>query len=92
MYTFVIFQRQKSLSVVLGRYNSFSSLSQDFKGYVDFFLLSDLVSNDYKEVQMFYEVEGVFETSPVRKIKQSYLEYREGSMEFTKRRNFGIEN
>lgn len=80
------------LSAVLGRYSSFFGLFQDFKGYVDFFLLNDLVSNDYKEVQMFNEVEGVFKASPVPRSKKSYLEYREGSMEFTKRRNLRIEN
>lgn len=79
------------LSAVLERYNLFFSLFQDFKGYVDFFLLNDLVSTNYKEVQMFNEVEGVFEVSPVPKSKESYLEYRKGSMEFTKRRNLRIE-
>jgi len=80
------------LSAVLGTYSPFFSLFQGFKEYVDFFLLNDLVSKDYKEVQMFDEVEGVFKTSPVPRSKQSYLEYREGSMEFTKRRNLRIEN
>ncbi len=38
---------ESPLSDVLGRYSDYFELFVDFKGYVDFFLLQDLVASDY---------------------------------------------
>ena len=80
------------LSEVLNRYSSFFALFENFRGYVDFFLLNDLVTSDYEKVVMFNEVPEIFKSSPVPKDKVSYLKYRDGSMEFTRMRNLRINN
>lgn len=79
------------LKTVIERYISFFALFVDFKSYVDFFLLNDLVSSDYSTVQMFNYSPVLFKSSPVPDSVESYLEYREGSMNFTRSRNIRIE-
>lgn len=79
------------LKAVIERYNSFFALFVDFNSYVDFFLLNDLVSSDYSTVKMFNCLPTLFESSPVPESVDSYLEYREGSMNFTRSRNIRIE-
>lgn len=78
------------LSSVLQRYNSFFTLFEDFKNYVDFFLLNDLVSFDYEHIEFFNVISKMFEASPIPNDKLTYLEYRKGSMEFTRKRNLRI--
>ena len=41
------------LAPALGRYAGFFALFEDFQGYVDFFLLQDLLSSDYEAVRFF---------------------------------------
>src|SRR5450756_2205829 len=41
------------LAPALGRYAGFFALFEDFQGYVDFFLLQDLVSADCEAVRFF---------------------------------------
>ena len=43
-------QEESPLTVTLERYTSFFNLFQDFKGYIDFFLLHDLVNKDYSKI------------------------------------------
>src|SRR5215510_7039385 len=44
---------QSPLSATLERYADFFSLFESFEGYVDFFLLQDLVTRDYSAVRFF---------------------------------------
>ena len=46
------------LSDTLQRYNDFFSLFQDFQGYVDFFLLQDLVKDDYSSIKFYLPFVG----------------------------------
>jgi len=78
---------ESPLSAVLKRYDSFFQLFGNFRGYVDFFLLNDLVNAEYSEVLFFTNDEPIFGTSPLPKDVSSYLAYREGSMSFVRLRN-----
>jgi hypothetical protein len=41
------------LGVVLARYSDFFALFEDFSGYVDFFLLQDMITDDHCAVEFF---------------------------------------
>lgn len=71
---------------VLTRYSDFFGLFGDFKGYVDFFLLQDLVSSDYAAVKFFTPFDD-FRTPPVPASLKEYLLYRVNTMTFIERRN-----
>ena len=73
------------------RYGEFFSLFEDFRGYVNFFLLQDLVADDSDEVKFFMHFDD-FQTPSVPKDLSSYLEYRERSIEFIRARNRRIEH
>lgn len=74
------------LSKVLARYPDFFGLFRDFPGYVEFFLLQDLVTDDCKAVRFFTPFDD-FKSSPVPDSRSSYLDYRESAVEFLKARN-----
>lgn len=77
------------LGDTLQRYGEFFALFSDFRGYVDFFLLQDLVTDDYTEIKFFMPFDD-FKTSSVPKHIDTYLEYRRLSIEFIKARNLRI--
>ena len=62
-------------------------LFENFKNYVDFFLLNDLVSLDYSEVKLFLPAERLFDESPLPRDTGSYKKYYENSINFTQARN-----
>jgi len=74
------------LSEVLERYADFFSLFEDFRGYVEFFLLQDLVNEDFSAVVFFTAFDG-FKTSPLPSTKESYVGYMRLAMEFIEARN-----
>lgn len=78
---------ENPLESTLQTYKSFFDLFENFKNYVDFFLLNDLVSPDYTEVRFFLPAESLFEESPIPKDIESYLAYYENSINFTLGRN-----
>lgn len=80
------------LQEVLERYSEFFDLFQSFRGYVDFFLLNDLVSFDYSQVIFFTPCSELFSRSPLPRSKAEYLQYRKSSMDFVSRRNTRISN
>lgn len=80
------------LSSTLLRYKDFFELFQDFSQYVRFFLLSDLVSDDFSTVLLFNQIPRLFESSPVPDSVSSYLEYRQGVMTFIQNRNKRIQS
>jgi len=70
----------------LGRYAGFFALFADFRGYVDFFLLQDLVSNDYEAVKFFMPFHD-FNPPAIPGDLDTYLSFRRLSMDFTQARN-----
>jgi hypothetical protein len=77
------------LQSVLARYASFFDLFGDFRGYVEFFLLQDLVAEDYSVVTLFPPFKG-FSVSPLPASLNEYLLYREHAMNFIRARNTRI--
>jgi hypothetical protein len=74
------------LADVLGRYDDFLRLYGNFRGYVDYFLLQDLVSADYESVQFFTDFYD-FATPAIPPDLDTYVEYRRRSIEFVAARN-----
>lgn len=74
------------LGETLHRYGDFFSLFGDYNGYVDFFLLQDLVSNSDGLVRFFMPFED-FKTSAVPRDLDSYTRYRNLVIEFVNARN-----
>ena len=64
----------------------FFGLFKDFKGYVNFFLLQDLVESDYQRVKFFTHIERPFEDSPIPKTAADYRMYKESTLEFVRLR------
>jgi hypothetical protein len=67
------------------RYKDFFDLFDNFKGYVEFFLLNDLV--DENENIKFYLPFDNFEKKPTFANINEYLDYRKGVLSFIKARN-----
>jgi len=65
----------------------FFSLFHDFKGYVEFFLLQDLVDPSFEKVRFFTEIETPFENSPIPKTAAEFRAYKKASLEFVASRN-----
>jgi hypothetical protein len=84
------YARQSSpLGETLARYDDFFALFEDFSGYVDFFLLQDLVTED-RAVTFFMPFDD-FRTASVPADDVTYREYRRRSIEFIEARNRRIE-
>ena len=75
------------LENVLNQNSSFFKLFESFAGYVDFFLLQDLVNPDYKLIYFLPPIKQVFESSPLPESKVEYLQYMQSSTSFTLKRN-----
>ena len=80
---------QSPLSDVLARYAEFFQLFESFQGYVEFFLLHDLVGPDYSAVRFSAPFSG-FTDSPVPSTLQAYREYRDRAAAFIEARNARI--
>ena len=78
---------ESPLSSVFERYRNFFQLFGDFRGYVDFFLLNDLVDSQYSTINYFNGFLKVFDNSPIPSTVDEYLTYRQNSMLFTQKRN-----
>jgi len=74
------------LSEVLKRYGDFFGLFGDFKGYIEFFLLQDLVTEDFSLVKFFMPFED-FKTAAVPQTIDSYHAYKELTIKFINERN-----
>jgi hypothetical protein len=74
------------LGDTLARYADFFGLFEDFAGYVDFFHVQDLVSEDASTVRFFAQFAD-FTTSPVPATFAAYLAYRQRAIEFIESRN-----
>ncbi len=65
----------------------FFSLFKDFQGYVDFFLLQDLVDNNYKMVNFFTSTRTAFVGSPIPDTAAEFRAYKKATLEFVSQRN-----
>lgn len=70
---------------VLSREKNFFDLFTDFKGYVQFFLLNDLV-DEHMAVKFYLPFDN-FNAPPVFEGVNEYLVYQKGVMSFIKKRN-----
>jgi hypothetical protein len=83
---------ESPLGDTLNRYREFFSLFGDFRGYVEFFLLQDLIAgDDFERVKFFMHFDN-FTTSSVPKDLETYVEYRRRSIEFVTARNRRIDS
>lgn len=76
---------ESPLFKVLIRYKPFFDLFQDFSGYIDFFLLNELVDRQLN-VKFFLPFNN-FKTKPTFKSIEEYLIYKENVMKFVNSRN-----
>jgi hypothetical protein len=72
------------LAAALDRYAGFFALFETFEGYVDFFLLDDLVQNG--EVKFYLPFDGEF-GQPLPNTVDEYNEYMANTMKFVAARN-----
>jgi hypothetical protein len=77
------------LAETLARYADFFALFEDFRGYVQFFLLQDMVTDTYREVRFFTLFEN-FRTPAIPRTLDEYKEYRRLTLEFVAARNLRI--
>ena len=75
------------LQEVLTQNAAFFKLFESFAGYVDFFLLQDLVDVNYESIYFFTPIKKMFESSPLPANKEEYLQYMKSSTSFTAKRN-----
>ena len=73
------------------RYDDFFQLFGDFKGYIDFFLLQDYVTEDYMSVKIAEPFDD-FRSTPIPKTVDEYLSYMNMTSELIKLRNQRIDN
>ena len=74
------------LGATLERYEPFFALFDDFDGYVKFFLLEDLLSDDRQTLKFLLPFEG-FDNTAIPANLNSYLDFRANSVSFVAARN-----
>jgi hypothetical protein len=79
------------LSDVLARYRAYFELFSDFRGYVEFFFLHDLVFDDFKTVKISQPYND-FDGSPIPNSINEYRIYESEALNFVNRRNQRILN
>lgn len=80
-------QNQDSpLRNVINRYHNFFELFSTFKGYCEFFLLQDLVNEDFNQIRFFLPFND-FENNPLPRNINEYRRYLENIKLFIIRRN-----
>ena len=79
--------KSNPLQEVLDQNSSFFKLFESFAGYVDFFLLQDLVDANYESINLFIPIKQIFDSSPLPASKEEYLQYMKSSTSFTAKRN-----
>ncbi|WP_034485701.1 DUF6994 family protein [Butyrivibrio fibrisolvens] len=77
---------ESPLTEVLERDKAFFDLFNDFKGYVDFFLLQDCVSSDYSSVNI-WDGSGDFSEEGLPKTIDDYFHFIDMEFDFLNKRN-----
>jgi hypothetical protein len=81
------YNNEKSpLTETLNRYADFFGLFRNFQGYIEFFLLQDLVTEDFSTIKFFMYFDD-FKTPAVPKSIDSYLSYKDITIKFINNRN-----
>jgi hypothetical protein len=78
--------QRNPLGETLATYRDFFGLFENFRGYVEFFMLQDLVTDDCSGVRFFMPFDD-FEAPSVPQDGDTYKEYRRLSIEFIEARN-----
>ena len=78
--------RQSPLSSVLERYASFFDIFDNFKGYIDFFLLNDLIIDDNMSIKYFLPFRN-FDDTPLPRNVNEYAIYKKKMTKFIQDRN-----
>lgn len=82
------FQNETSpMAETLKRYDDFFMLFTDFRGYVDFFFLQDLVADNYSSVRFFLPFSDFGHQSPYPRTVAEYKKYMQGAIRYIKARN-----
>ena len=79
-------RKPNPLAEVLVLYKDFFDLFENFRGYTDFFLLQDLVSEDWSAVKFFMRFDD-FTPCPLPRNADEYQEYRRNTIRFVEARN-----
>lgn len=82
--------KKNPLYECLRRYKDFFDLFENFKGYVDYFLLQDMVTEDYSDIVYWHPFDD-FKTSATPRNIDEYRKYRERLIEFMVKRNQRID-
>lgn len=78
------------LQDVISRYRDFFGLFRDFRGYVDFFLLQDLVTENYTEINFYLPFDNFISVPNFRNV-DDYLFYQKKVIDFINKRNNKID-
>ena len=84
-------EEDSPLNETFKRYKQFFYLFETFQGYVDFFLLQDLVSNDYSSIKYFIPFES-FENYPLPNDIEEYQQYKYNLSKFVLARSQRMKN
>ena len=84
--------KNNPLSEVLSGYKDFFDLFNDFKGYVEFFFLNDLVEDNFSKVLFFLPFNGEFINYPLPKNTKEYESYIQKNLVFLRARKQRIKN
>lgn len=79
------------LKECLERYSDFFELFVNFKGYVEFFLLQDLVDDECRRVEFLFPFDD-FDTKFSWQCLEDYKYYKDKAVEFVRKRNERIHN
>lgn len=81
------------LAKTLARYADFFKLFGNFRGYVEFFLLHDLVTEDFSEVRFMMPFDhDEFIVGPMPRTVEAYRAYKQKASDFIRARNQRILN
>lgn len=83
-------RKESPLYKTIERDKEFFDLFIDFKGYIDFFLLQDAVSEDYKSVNI-WDGKGDFIEDGLPKTLEAYYSFLDKEFDFLEKRNKRIE-
>ena len=87
----LFYQNEKSpLSETIERYKSYFNLFDNFKGYIDFFLLQDLVSSDYSSIKYLIPFKD-FDNPALPCNVEEYVTYKDNMIKFISKRNKRID-
>ena len=73
------------ISATLVRYRDFFNLFEDFRGYVEFFLLQGMVAENFTCVKFFMPFDGF--ALPIPASMEAYRSYNQCAIDFIKARN-----